>query len=171
MTDGEEYFDNAPEYLATVKIAEEIMKIDGPKTVFLEHNIYELLEKAGGKCRGKYSNSLRINGRCDIAICRGNGSPRGLIEVKSPLVGNYEIDKDLSRIAEMLVVNNGDHTLQFGIFVFYLSRFKRDIDNELNIKIDHAKAIANKFDLRFAKNIVEIKSDISSVVSCFIFQV
>jgi len=170
MTGGEELYDKAPEYLATIKIAEEIMRIEGPKTVFLEHNIYELIEKAGGKCPGKYSDSLRINGRCDIAVCRGNGSPRGLIEIKSPLVGTYEIDKDLYRIAEMLVVNNGNHTLQFGIFVFYMTRSKRDIATELEKKISRAKAIADSFGLRFSESTIEIKNDISSIISCFMFQ-
>jgi hypothetical protein len=170
MTNGEELYDKAPEYLATVKIAEKIMQIEGPKTVFFEHNIYELIENAGGKCPGKYSDGLRIDGRCDIVVCRGNGSPRGLIEIKSPLIGTSEINKDLKRIAEMLVVNNGYHTLQFGIFAFYMMRSKRDIEKELNKKIDHAKEIAKSFDLRFSESTVEIKSDIPSVISCFIFQ-
>jgi len=119
---GGEWLWNAPEYLITVKIAENIANIDGSKYITLEDNIDYILDLSNARGKGQVSDSARANGRSDIVLWWANGTPRAIIEVKNAVFRLDKITKDIDRIQEVLKNEKLDTSLQFGLIAFYIDR-------------------------------------------------
>lgn len=119
---GGDWLWNAPEYFATVSVAQELTKLDGAKYVTLEHGANAAIEDAGARGRGKLHRKIRANGRVDILLWWGaDETPRAPIEVKSRVVGIKNIKADLQRVAQVVRRSKQDSSFQFGMVVFYTS--------------------------------------------------
>lgn len=119
---GGEWLWNAPEYLITVKIAENIANMDGSKYITLEDNVDYILDLSNTKGKGEVSDSARANGRSDIVLWWANGTPRAIIEVKNAVFRLDKIAQDIDRIQEVLKSEKLDTSLQFGLIAFYIDR-------------------------------------------------
>ena len=114
---------NAPEYLLTTYIAQEISKIkDKPFYLTLEQHVGEALEAAGAS-----EDDVKGAGKqkFDIIVWWGGDAPRGIIEVKKQVnsfvggeTGYGGIKKDVERIVKSLEATN---RLQFGLIAYYTS--------------------------------------------------
>ena len=120
---GGEWLWNAPEYLITVKILENIAKgVDEEEYITLEDNVDYILDIAGAKGRGKYSRNIRKNGRFDIVVWWEDCTPRTIIEVKNDVYGVNKILKDIDRIREVLKRKQKISTIQSAFIAFYINR-------------------------------------------------
>ena len=119
---GDEWLWNAPEYLITVKIADQISTIEGNKFITLEDNVDYILSEAKAKGRGRISEDIRANGRSDIVLWYANGFPRAIIEVKNSVYGIGKIEKDIVRIQDILNRKKNKSKIEFGIVTFYIDR-------------------------------------------------
>ena len=119
---GDEWLWNAPEYLITVKIADQISTIEGNKFITLEDNVDYILSEAKAKGRGRISEDIRANGRSDIVLWYANGFPRAIIEVKNSVYGIGKIEKDIVRIQDILNRKKNKSKIEFGIVAFYIDR-------------------------------------------------
>jgi len=119
---GGEWLWNAPEYLITVKIAENIANIDGSKYITLEDNVDYILDVSNTKGKGEVSDSARANGRSDIVLWWANGTPRAIIEVKNAVFRLDKITQDIDSIQEVLKSEKLNTSLQFGLIAFYIDR-------------------------------------------------
>ena len=119
---GGEWLWNAPEYLITVKIAENIANINGNKYITLEDNVDYILDASNDKDKGQVSDLARGNGRSDIVLWWASGTPRAIIEVKNAVFRLDKISKDIDRIQEVLKNEQLDTSLQFGLIAFYIDR-------------------------------------------------
>ena len=114
---------NAPEYLLTTYIAQEISKIkDKPFYLTLEQHVGQALSEAGAG-----ENAIKKAGKqkFDIFVWWGNDTPRGIIEVKKQTnsfgggsTGYRGIEKDINRIIASLKATS---SLQFGLIAYYTS--------------------------------------------------
>lgn len=109
----------APEYYATVRVAERIAKLDGAKFVSLEHSAKGAIVEAGAIGRGKLKNAMRPNGRFDILLWWGNGTPRAPIEVKIGVTSIDKIHADIIRIQKVVHHQKNKSTIGFGVVAFY----------------------------------------------------
>ena len=130
---GGEWLWNAPEYLITVKIAESIADIKGKKLITLEDNVNYLLDIAGAKGADSLHNDIRGNGRSDIVVWWGDGTPRAIIEVKNAVYGINKIDKDIRRVQSIVNQKKKDSRMQFGIVTFYIDRNYKNGDAKSKI--------------------------------------
>jgi hypothetical protein len=147
-----EWLWNAPEYLITVKIAENISNLDGNKYITLEDNVDYILDVSNAKNKGQVSELARTNGRSDIVLWWAGGKPRAIIEVKNSVFTLNNISKDIDRIEEVLKSKKLDTSLEFGLIAFYIDR---------NYKRGNAKEnIQNKIH-KIYKEIQEIYTDLS----------
>ncbi len=119
---GGEWLWNAPEYLITVKIAENIANINGSKYITLEDNVDYILDISNDKDKGQISELARANGRSDIVLWWASGTPRAIIEVKNAVFRLDKIAQDIDRIQEVLKNEQLDTSLQFGLIAFYIDR-------------------------------------------------
>lgn len=148
---GGEWLWNAPEYMSTVFVAQEIAKLDGVKYVTVEHGTKSAMEDAGAIGRGKLHNKIRAGGRFDILLWWADGLPRAPIEVKCQVVSVEKIKADLHRIEKVVHRNKKDSSFQFGMLVFYTScrkhkgfSAKEILEKRLeNINADCKKVVAN----------------------------
>ena len=74
---------NAPEYLITINVANEISEIDGSKYITLENNSTVTIKDAGARGRGRLPKDIREKGKVDILLWWGNDTPRAVIEIKN----------------------------------------------------------------------------------------
>lgn len=111
----------APEYLTTVSVAHEISKLAGAKYLTLENGVRSAILEAGAKGRGKLHSHIRENGRMDMLLWRGNGTPRAPIEVKVQVTNATKILKDVHRIEKTLHRKKADSSFSFGMIVYYIS--------------------------------------------------
>lgn len=147
---GGNWLDVAPEYYVTSKIADSIGALEGSKYIYLERNVYDVMEESGAISAGRYKEKARVDGRADIVMSWGSSdTPRAIVEVKSPVYGFSQIENDLHRITHLLEINNDNSSLQFGIMAFYLTNrdgksrtAKESIENRLN---NIAASIKGKF--------------------------
>jgi len=144
---GGEWLWNAPEYLMTVKIAEEISKISQNQLVTLEDNLEYLLDVAGANRKGIIFEDIRGNGRSDIVLWWVNRTPRAIIEVKNSVYGITKIDKDICRIKSVLKQEKRYSKIQFGIVTFYIDAANKNGGAELNL-IDKINKIYGKIKLQ-----------------------
>lgn len=110
-------FDNAPEYLATVAIAERLIAVAAAIT--LEQNIGDVWRWAG-KRRFRMPENLPDYGRFDIAFwveTRGEADVRGIIEVKKAKNIRFaHVEKDVERVSDALV---RIPTLKWGMVAYH----------------------------------------------------
>jgi len=145
---GGEWLCNAPEYLMTVKIAENIANIKGDKLITMEDKVDYILDLSNAIKKGRKPNTLRKNGRIDIVIWNQNDTPRIIIEVKNNVYRLGKISQDIIRTYQMLKRNQDNSTLEYGIIAFYISnhddkgKAKEKLEKQLNKIIDEFK---NKF--------------------------
>jgi len=126
---GGEGLYQAPEYLQTVKIAQEIAKIKKSKYITLEDNIdYILTSTSDENEEINFSERMRPNGRSDIVLWWASGYARAVIEVKRWVYNISHITSDLDRIHAMLYEQLDDNRLQFGISAFYISQYFKQGD-------------------------------------------
>lgn len=111
----------APEYIATVFVAQEIAKLDGSKYVTIENGANAAIEDAGARGRGKLHHKIRANGRFDILLWWADETPRAPIEVKCQVTRIESIKADLQRIEKVVDRSKKDSSFQFGMVVFYSS--------------------------------------------------
>lgn len=119
---GEQWLWNAPEYLLTVKIAENIANIDKSKFVTLEDNVKTTLAHAGAVGQGRTSSKLRGNGRFDIVVWWAKTDPRAVIEVKHRVYMYQNIEEDINRICHTLKRKSNNSSINCGIMAFYMDR-------------------------------------------------
>ena len=123
----------APEYFLTVKIAEEISKINKNKFITLEDNVEKTLDISNAKGRGKISTGTRANGRYDIVVWWANGHPRAIIEVKNCVKNFKKIEEDTRRICDSLNRKSTNSTLRHGLIAFYIDNtYKNNAKEKLN---------------------------------------
>ncbi|MGL1931716.1 MAG: hypothetical protein OCC45_08135 [Desulfotalea sp.] len=132
---GGDWLWTAPEYLLTTNIAKHLYAIDGAKYITLENNVKCALDDAGACGKGKLKDLLRSNGRCDVLLWWGDGSPRAIIEVKNQVHCFSTCKSDIDRIVTALSNKKGDHTIQFGVFAFYTSARNLETVNDRLIKL------------------------------------
>lgn len=118
---GGEWLWCAPEYIATVFVAQEIAKLDGSKYVTVENGAKAAIEDAGARGRGKLHHKIRANGRFDILLWWADETPRAPIEVKCQVTRIENIKADLQRIEKVVHRSKEDSSFQFGMVVFYSS--------------------------------------------------
>lgn len=118
---GGEWLWCAPEYLATVFVAQEVAKLDGSKFVTIEHGATAAIKDAGARGRGKLHHKIRANGRFDVLLWWADETPRAAIEVKCQVTRIEKIKADLLRIEKVIHRNKQDSSFQFGMVVFYTS--------------------------------------------------
>lgn len=118
---GGEWLLYAPEYIATVFVAQEISKLDGSKYVTVENGANAAIEDAGARGRGKLHHKIRANGRFDILLWWADETPRAPIEVKCQVTRIENIKADLQRIEKVVHRSKEDSSFQFGMVVFYSS--------------------------------------------------
>jgi hypothetical protein len=131
---GGEWLWNAPEYLITVKIAENIANLDGNKYITLEDNVDYILDVSNAKTKGQISDLARTNGRSDIVLWWAGGTPRAIIEVKNAVFRLDKISQDIDRIQEVLKSKKLDTSLQFGLIAFYIDRGYKSGNAKENIQ-------------------------------------
>lgn len=118
---GGEWLWCAPEYIATVFVAQEISKLDGSKYVTVEHGANAAIADAGARGRGRLHHKIRANGRFDILLWWADETPRAPIEVKCQVTRVEKIKADLQRIGTVINRSKQDSSFQFGVVVFYSS--------------------------------------------------
>jgi len=119
---GDDWLWRAPEYLLTVYVSKQLSKLDYNKYITLENSTKETISDAGATGKGKLHSAIRVNGRVDILLWWANGLPRAVIEIKNGVYGYKKIEKDVSRICQMLNRKSKDSSLQFGVISFYMAR-------------------------------------------------
>lgn len=90
-------FARAPEYLVTVKIAEELSTAGAGK-VELEYSVKKALTHGKARKKGKTPLALRNDGRFDILLHWTGEKPRAIIEVKHPVRKATVLNADIRRI-------------------------------------------------------------------------
>ena len=103
----------APEYLATVNIAEQVYKVASYVTI--EQNIEEALHGAGRR-KDAPAADLPTRGRFDLVVWEGDGV-KGIIEVKMTRYMTYGTVKgDVVRVGEALGRANN---LEWGLVAYH----------------------------------------------------
>ena len=143
---------NAPEYMLTTYIAQEISKIkDKPFYLTLEQHVGEALRAAGAS-----DDAVEEAGKqkFDIFVWWGGDEPRGIIEVKKQVnsfsggtTGYRGIKKDVERIISSLKATN---SLQFGLIAYYTSckfgeRPPRKSEELIRERVENISSEARKF--------------------------
>ena len=108
---------NAPEYLLTVNIFKKLGEINKSKFITLEDNVKKILKNAKTKIRGPLKKTIRPDGRSDIILWWGKGTPRGIIEVKKDVWGLTHIQNDINRILNIL---KKESDIELGVLAFYI---------------------------------------------------
>lgn len=119
-----EWLKTAPEYLLTVKVAQQLTAAipASKRTLLMEPHVANVLADAGGVQRGPKATKLRSGGRYDIVLGHGNGVPRAVIELKNPLwARGGAAYSDLDRICHSLLQGKAKTQLYTGLFAFYTS--------------------------------------------------
>jgi len=140
---GGEWLWNAPEYLITVKIAENIANIQGSKYITLEDNVDYILDVANAKGQGRIPEEIRKNGRSDIVLWWADETPRAVIEVKNSVFRLGKISGDIDRIQEILKRKKANNTLQFGLIAFYIDNNYKSGNAQIKIE-EKIKKIHNE---------------------------
>ena len=118
---GGNWLYQAPEYLMTTYVAKELATYtEHSYYITLEHNTAEAVSDAGGMRPGRPRNDLRPNGRFDILLWWGNGSPRAIIEAKKHISQYKHISADVSRMCTVLEQHT---TIGHGIMAYYTAHY------------------------------------------------
>lgn len=143
---------NAPEYLLTTFIAQEISRIRGkPFYLTMEQHVGEALAGAGAR---KDAVEKAGKQKFDIFVWWGSDTPRGIIEVKKQVTsfgggakGYGGIRKDIERIIESLRTTD---TLQFGFVAYYTScksgkRPRKSAETRIEDRVEEVSVKAQEF--------------------------
>ena len=153
----------APEYLITTYIAQEISKIDDRQFwMYLEYGVRQAIDDAGGMGRGRPPHALRLAGRFDIALWDSDQS--AVIEVKNQIQGFASISADIERICAAM---NRQENIQHGLMAFYTSKYLKGeetrvgefVEDRLNRIVDGAEEAVNRWEM----NLVSHSTDIQTV--------
>lgn len=127
---GGDRLDEAPEYLMTTYIAKELATYkECSYYITLEYNTKKAIADAGGMKPGRPRKDLRPNGKFDILLWWGDGTPRTIIEVKK-YKNQYKqrMEEDVSRICAVLEQCN---TIRHGIMAYYTAHNEENSRSEL----------------------------------------
>ena len=118
---GGEWFDEAPEYFLTTYVASSVSSSSSTHSL-LEVSINKSRKRAGAFRRGRPANHERRNGRFDIVVYWAKDTPRGAVEIKSPIwsVTRKLIKPDIDELCSALTARK-ESTFQFGAFIYYAS--------------------------------------------------
>jgi len=105
-------FGEAPEYLVTTKIGEELAK-KFPGCINMEPSVVNVL--LGAKSKGKKPTS----GKFDIVLNWKNEAPRAIVEVKHPGRHANQLVNDAARIGCALTSTKEHNLLRVGYLAFY----------------------------------------------------
>ena len=142
---GGDWLWQAPEYLLTVCIAQEITKTPGSHFLTLENNVRATIEEAGRLRRGGQPKNLRLKGRFDIVVWWGNGVPRAVIEVKNQPSGFSSIQEDVARICSTL---KAETDIRCGLIAYYLSFCsgeRKEAEDRLTDRVDELSEKARNY--------------------------
>lgn len=143
---------NAPEYLLTTFIAQEISKIKGkPFYLTMEQHVGKALAEAGTR-----KDAVKKAGKqkFDILVWWGGDKPRGIIEVKKQVTsfgggaaGDGGIRKDIERIIRSLKATD---SLQFGFVAYYTSckfgeRPRKTAEKRIKDRVEKISVEAKEF--------------------------
>jgi len=118
---GGEWLWAAAEYMLTVHVAKALAELEGANFVTIEHNGHDALNNAGAVAPGPKPKNARLNGRFDLLLWWGGGTPRAVIELKNQPICMNTCTKDFNRISSVLSIGQENSSLQFGLFGFYTS--------------------------------------------------
>jgi hypothetical protein len=121
-----EWLRTAPEYFVTVKVAQYLRKVipASQRTLLMEPEVSTVLKDAGGVQCGPKAKHLRIGGRFDVVLGRGDGRPRVVIELKNGvyLQMGDGVKADLHRLCHALLHGKQQTHLHAGILAMFTSR-------------------------------------------------
>jgi len=109
----------APEYLMTVYIFQSILELKDEcgctYGLSVEESVYDLVKELktmrGLETRGRYPESARVYGKCDLSLRDNDSKPRVAIEVKEDA---WDHGEDLKRLSTLVELG-----LEFGVFASY----------------------------------------------------
>ena len=107
----------APEYMATTSIARSVYALDSVAFVTMENNVRAAIDGAGGSLVGRPNQRLPLEGRFDLVVWNTR-EPRGVIEVKTGVVGVSTLSKDIDRLCTAL--DKADR-IRWGLIAYFLS--------------------------------------------------
>jgi len=175
---GGEWLWTAPEYFITVKIFEELSKLN--LLLELESKVGETISNANMQYPGRYPRALKLNGRFDITLWWKNGYPRGVIEVKTMRSNSLNpIKSDLEEITEFLrLARNKDSKVQFGIITVYTDYYdeggKADkvVGRRLSNVLGECKSVSkrNDFEIKWEDVIKKVENEESAygIIACLL---
>lgn len=156
---GGQWLWQAPEYILTTYVAEELGKLTGAKYITLENGAKSALTDAGAAGKGRLHSAIRVNGRFDILFWWGDDRPRAVIELKNQISNiDAETKKDLKRISEVLKRKSEDSSFQFGLSVFYTSAKNNSTFLAKEIIEKRLKNIVNEAREILPKNTIKLYS-------------
>lgn len=133
---------NAPEYMFTIYIAQEIRKLANPPYVDIEDSVEGSIRDAGGPGSGNIASDARFGGKFDITLSRRNHIPHSILEVKRITSVGDKTKSDITRICRTLNRNNlircgflalfvpGQSEEKTGLMDARVSDIKRSVRNE-----------------------------------------
>lgn len=116
---GDYWLWQAPEYLITTNIANQIANLKGTKYITMENGAFSAINDAGAQGKGRLHQDIRGNGKIDIVLWWADGTPRAIIEVKNQIYYSGQYNKDIKRIEKVLNRKYDESSFQFGLFAFY----------------------------------------------------
>lgn len=117
LTSNTLHFNQAPEYLLTVSVAERLNKTAPNHLTWLEFQ----LSQARSAARGKQPpiDQKMSRGRCDILMCWASSKePQAAFEIKRDVQYFSSVQSDLERILYLMNDGVDGNTLQFGAVMF-----------------------------------------------------
>lgn len=128
---GGYWLDHAPEYFLTSHAAAAISNSSNT-TAWMEASVEETRTLAAAVGRGRPHGQDRPNGRYDIVLYWENGSPRAVVEVKSPIwfPDTTKLSPDFLLLSKTMAANR-ECPLEFCALLYYASVDdpKRTFDN------------------------------------------
>ena len=131
---------NAPEYMATTRIARALYRLDGVHRVTMESNVQDALDDAGGRFVGKPNKRLNLQGRFDLVVWNRRG-PRGLIEVKTNVGGYSTVRADVDKLCTAL--SKAD-AVRWGLVVYFSSFAPGKHKRAKNRVVDQTTEVARR---------------------------
>ena len=122
---GSLWLRHAPEYMLTTYIAKDIgayyltLESSVRDTLTLESSARDIVQDARGIGSGRLPEAVRLDGKIDITLWRGNDeTPRAVIEVKKQISNAkaIKIKNDIIRIKHLL--RKEENAFEFGLIAF-----------------------------------------------------
>lgn len=165
------------EYVSTVFLAKELGDLQGAKYVTVENSASGAIVDAGARGRGKLHHKIRGDGRFDLLLWWGDGTPRAPIEVKLQVTGISKITADLHRIEKALIRKQNESSLQFGMLVFYSSSQNgsrltaiQKLESRLSSIKGAAKELIKDCSIELINNQIQIDGDSAWVAAAIVLK-